>query len=102
MLAYASFTIESVSLDDKAVPEEVEAVREAFRRYGFDPEVEASYLRKSAGLLPWLVAVVLLSPIRSFFDAFGEDAGHDAYGAVKAWVRRSGKLVSRLQLTTNR
>lgn len=51
--------INEVYLDDTATPEEVAAVREVFERYGIDAPVEATYMRKSAGVLPWLVHVAI-------------------------------------------
>jgi hypothetical protein len=79
--------IADVYLDDKASPAELAGIRETFRKHGFDVEPEANYMRKSADVLPWVVVVVLLTPIGSFFRAFGERAGQDAYDAVQAWVR---------------
>jgi hypothetical protein len=78
---------------DPTTDEEIEAVRKAFRAYGFDPDLEADYARRSwsADVLPWIVAVVLTTPITAFFAAFGTAAGaaagQDAYTAVKEWVK---------------
>ena len=36
---------------------------------------------------PWVVQVVVLVPIASFFARFGAEAGKDAYAAVREWVR---------------
>lgn len=66
-------------------------MREAFRAHGFDPDLKDDYLRRSTGVLPWIVVVTLTTPIATFFAAFGAAigtaAGQDAYAAAKKWVK---------------
>ncbi len=78
--------IDEVIVEDTATPDEVAAVKEVFARAGFDVEVDAAFGRRSADVLPWIVSVVLVTPIVAFFASFGAEAGKDAYGAVKAWI----------------
>jgi hypothetical protein len=75
-----------VSIDREASEEEVDAVDAAFREAGLDAEVRASYGRKSLDLLPWIVLIAL--PLKGFLDAFGREAGQDAYAALKRLVTR--------------
>jgi hypothetical protein len=79
--------IESVNLDIGAPPAEIEAVKQAFRHYGFDVDPKGTYITRSVDLTPWLVAVTITAPITAFFAAFAGEAGKDAYAAVRAWVR---------------
>lgn len=84
--------IDSVVADVGASSDEIAAVEEAFRRAGFDVEVNADLERKSPGAsLPWIVLVVVAIPVaeflRSFGSEMGKEAGKDAYAAVKEWAK---------------
>jgi hypothetical protein len=78
--------IERVVLDDAASPAEIARVAEVFRTYGFEVEPQPIYARRSAELLPWVLQVLLATPIAAFFASFGSEAGKDAYEAVKDWI----------------
>ena len=87
-----SYIEEPVHIEATAPAEHVAAVEEAFARAGFRVAVAADYERKGvADLLPWVVLVILLSPIKPFFDAFsakaGERAADDAYDGLKQLLR---------------
>jgi hypothetical protein len=75
-----------VSVDVEASEEEVEAVDAAFRDVGLSVEVRASYVRKSVGLLPWIVLIVL--PLKGFLEQLGREAATDTYAALKRLVAR--------------
>ena len=62
-------------------------MREAFQAYGFEPEVAADYGRRSGGVLPWIITVVVTTPVVAFFAAIGTAAGQDTYAAVKKWAK---------------
>ena len=84
--------IESVYTEAGAGPGELAAVRDAFRRAGFEVEVEAVVLRRSARVvLPWIVSVTLTVPIAAWFTAFAVESGklaaQDTHAAVKAFVK---------------
>ena len=79
-------------------------MREAFRAHGFDPDIKDDYLRRSSGLLPWIIAVTLATPITAFFAAFGTTLGtavaQDVHAAFKRWVKdmwasRAGSVADR-------
>jgi hypothetical protein len=76
-----------VVIEDTAPSEHLDAVAQAFASAGFDVEVVADYGRRSMDLLPWVVLVDLLVPVRPFFNAFFTEAGKDAYASVKKWLR---------------
>jgi hypothetical protein len=78
--------IEEVCVDRAASSRDVEAVREAFARYGLHVEV-ATVETRSGDLLPWFVGVTVTTPIVAFFASFGSEAGKDAYPLVKQWIR---------------
>jgi len=76
-----------VSIDVEASEEEVEAVAAAFRDAGIDASVSPTYGRKSLGTeLPWIVLIGL--PLKGFLTAFGEEAGRDAWAALKSLVTK--------------
>jgi hypothetical protein len=85
--------VEEVVIEASAPPGHAEAVEAAFRRAGFDVEVEDQLLesRGAGEALPWLVQVGLAVPITAFFTAFASEAGKDAYQAVKTWVNEIWK-----------
>ena len=91
----AAAIVESVSIEATASASQLEAVREAFLRAGFDVDVQADWERRSADVLPWLVSVGLGIPIETFFvnfaksagSAAGEQAGKDGYASFKTWFR---------------
>jgi hypothetical protein len=75
--------VNEVYLDDTATPEEIAAVRDVFERYGIDAPVEANYMRKSAGVLPWLVHVAIDTAVG---DVLKHLARYAASG-VKDWAK---------------
>jgi hypothetical protein len=79
--------IERVDIDIGASSAEVRDVEAAFSRAGFDVTVEADYVRRSTGALPWVVIVVLGMPVRSFLNGFFETPGKRAYAALEALVK---------------
>lgn len=76
-----------VYIEDTATPDHRDAVTQAFARAGFDVDVEAGYGRRSADVLPWIVQVDLLLPVKVFLLAVVGAAGTDAYSGVKKWVK---------------
>ncbi len=76
-----------VHIEETATTVEVEAVRAAFARAGFDVEVVADYSLRARGGLPWIIELALTVPVSAFFAAFGAEAGKDAYAATKRWVK---------------
>jgi hypothetical protein len=78
--AYDDNVIEEVLLDAAASPGEVAQVEGAFTRAGFQVKPEAAIEHRAAGAVPWVVMVILGTPIVAFLRAFGEEAGRDAYG----------------------
>ena len=81
--------IERVMVEGGAVPEEVAAVQGLLKRWGFEIDVEAGVPLSGGPPVDyvWIVYVWLAVPIASFFEAFGAEAGRDAYTAAKAWIR---------------
>jgi hypothetical protein len=79
--------IARVVIEDTASATDIEATTVAFRQLGFTRPVEPIYARRSAELLPWVVQATLAVPFAAFFASFGAEAGKDAYGAAKAWIR---------------
>jgi len=77
-----------VAIETEASPEQLAAVAEEFARAGFGVEVEASYARRSADLLPWVILLELRVQTKPFFDAFLTQAGADTYTAIKNFLRR--------------
>jgi hypothetical protein len=79
--------IRSVDTDRYARPKEIAAIEAAFRDAGFNVRVNANReVRTAGGLVPWVVAVSLATPITAFFTALGTQAGKDAYPVLKTWV----------------
>jgi len=80
--------IESVHADVEASRAEVREVEDAFARAGFvEIRVRADEVRRSTGLLPWIVAVTIGVPVKSFFDGFFATPGERTYDALEAWVK---------------
>jgi hypothetical protein len=77
----------SVSINDFASPEELEAVEDAFRSAGIDAEVKANYMMKSADAVPWIVSITLASAAGAFFQGFFGKLGGDAAAKLQGWVR---------------
>ena len=77
-----------ILLDAEALPHEVAAVEEVAQEEGLRAPVSASFFRNSLGDLPWVI--FLLAPVSVFFSAFltgvGQEAGRDAYQAVRRLV----------------
>ena len=82
-----SYIEEPVHIEATAPAEHIAAVEEAFARAGFRVAVAADYERRGADVLPWVVLVILESPIKPFFDAFAAKAGEDAYDGLKQLLR---------------
>lgn len=76
----ASMEVE-VSLEEGALPEEVEAVRKAFADLNLAAKVEANYVRRGIGDYPWAILIAL--PLIPFLKAFGEAAGKDAWELLR-------------------
>lgn len=76
-----------LACDREATADELAAVEEAFRRAGLEIRAEATVGRKSAGPVQWVIYVTLATPVAAFFQSFGSEAGKDAYGVVKRWVK---------------
>ena len=74
-------------IEEEAPPGQAQAVDETFARAGFEAEARAALARRSADVLPWIVYITLAVPIVAFFNAFGGEAGKDAYAAVKTWAK---------------
>jgi len=64
----------------------VEAVERALREAGIEATVDASYESRALGSLIWLVYVPLGTGLVAFFKAIGEQAGTDAWEAMKQLV----------------
>ncbi|MCY3801559.1 MAG: hypothetical protein OXG46_08255 [Chloroflexi bacterium] len=79
-----------IVLDAEALPREVAAIEEIARDEGIRGPVSATLFHKSLDELPW--AIYLLAPVSLFFSAFltrvGNEAGRDAYQAVRRLVCR--------------
>ena len=76
--------VQEVVIEASAPPGHAVAVEEAFKRAGFDIEVEDQLIegRATGDVLPWLVQVGLDGTLTSFFAALGVDA----YKRFKALV----------------
>jgi hypothetical protein len=62
-----------VSVDDKTTtPDQLESVEQVLRSFGIEPQVEADYVRKSLGELPFIV-YVLMPIVGGFLAALGSD-----------------------------
>ena len=79
-----------IVLDMEALPQEVAAVKEVAEEEGIRGSVRATFFRKSLGDLPW--AIYLLVPVLVFCSAFlkgsGQEAGRDAYQALRQLISR--------------
>jgi hypothetical protein len=64
----------------------VEEVERALREAGIEATVDASYESRAFGPLIWLVDVPLGAGLVAFFKALGEQAGKDAWEAMKLLV----------------
>jgi hypothetical protein len=89
--------VERVFVDAVASPEEIEAVRRAFRDVGIDVDVVAEW-EKPPGVgngAFWMVLVVLGISASAFLKGFGqtlgERAGEEAWTALRSFVRRVRK-----------
>jgi hypothetical protein len=76
-----------VSLDEDASATEVAAVEALMSDFGFDAEVSASYARRSAGPLPWVLLITGIAWV-PFLKKFAERAADDAYDSLKSWLLR--------------
>ncbi len=81
----------SVSINNFATDEELEAIQEAFRLAGIDTKVEATYFMKSADPVPWIVTITLASATGAFLSGFFGKLGADAADGMQEWVRRIWK-----------
>jgi hypothetical protein len=83
----ADSTIEiEVAADVSATADDLAAVKEAFRRVGFDVRPEP-VVEGRAEAMPWVLYVTIGAPIATFFTTIAAKAGDDAYEAVKRWVK---------------
>lgn len=86
-----SYVEHPIHLEATALPEHLETVRDAFARAGMEVSVAADYERRGAELYPWVVMIVLLTPIAVFLKSFasklGERAADDAYDPLKQLLR---------------
>jgi hypothetical protein len=83
-------TIERVSIEGGASPEEVAKVQKLFADSGFSVDVDAG-LPLSGGPptdLVWGIYVFLGVPVAAFFSTLGAEAGKDAYAATKYWIKQ--------------
>jgi hypothetical protein len=81
--------IRNVIVEVTASAEELAAVEGVFARAGFRVKGEAGLPPSGGPPVPvdWMLQVTLAVPIAAFFAAFASEAGKDAYGAVKAWLK---------------
>ena len=77
-----------IVLESDAPPYEVDAVQDVARDAGISATVKPTFLRKSAGELPWVI--FLLTPVWVFLAAFlkaaGQEAGRDAYQLMRRFI----------------
>ena len=74
-----------VAIEAEAPPGDVARVEGSFRAVGVEADVEAAYIRRSLGDLPWVVYATL--PIQAFLVRLAQNAADDAWKALGAWVR---------------
>jgi hypothetical protein len=83
--------IDRVFVVDTARPNELSHVKQFMSEVGFDivptPRHHPDQDQERVGeAIPWIVTVVLGAPIAAFFTALANEAGKDAYVAIKRWV----------------
>lgn len=81
----------AVIVESEASSLALRAVRDALDDFGLrEVEVEASYPRRSADPLPWIIEITVAAPIAAFFievaKAAGKSAGEDAWKTFKGFV----------------
>lgn len=76
-----------VVTDAEASPEELAALNEAFRRFGFNVEADPAVHARSIDPFPWVVYITLGAPIATFFTTLAAEAGKDAYEPLKGWAK---------------
>ena len=78
----------NVVLESEALPCDVNAVEDVVRDAGISAIVKPTFLRMSAGELPWVI--FLLTPVWVFFAAFlkaaGQEAGREAYQLMRRFI----------------
>jgi hypothetical protein len=75
-----------VSLEAEASAADRAAVAKVFESAGIQADVEATYIRRSADLLPWLIVIAVT--VRFLWAALGgagDEAGRDAWKGLK-WL----------------
>ena len=79
-----------ILLEMEALPHEVIAVEGVAKDEGIRSSVRATFFRMSEGQLPWVI--FLMAPIvvfsAAFFKAAGQEAGRDAYQALRRFVSK--------------
>lgn len=83
--------IERVEVVDTARPRELAEVEDAMARFGFGidaiPAHHPAQDHPTVGeAIHWIVTVTLAVPIGAFFAAIAQEAGKDAYRAIKRWA----------------
>lgn len=88
--SYIDETKIDVMLEMEAPPDDVDAVKRVFQKEGIGCTFNGKFIRLSAGELPWVI--FLCAPLGVFFTAFlksaGQEAGRDAYLALRRLVSR--------------
>jgi hypothetical protein len=82
-------TITRILIDDRTSPEEMAALEQIFARSGFQGTLQPEYPLTGGErtTLTWVVYVVLATPLVSFFNTLGSEAGKDAYEKAEAWIQ---------------
>lgn len=83
--------IQRVEVVDTARDDELRQVEQFMAEVGFPVVPTRKHHPKQdrqrvGEAIPWVVTVVLAAPIGAFFAAIANEAGKDAYGAIKRWV----------------
>ena len=78
----------AIVLESEAPQHDVDAVQDVVSDIGISATVKPTFLRKSAGELPWVIC--LLTPVWVFFAAFlaaaGQEAGREAYQLMRRFI----------------
>jgi hypothetical protein len=78
-------------VESEASPRALQALRDVVDDFGLrDVEVEASYERRSADPLPWIIEIAISAPVAAFFvelaKSAGKSAGEDAWKTFREFV----------------
>jgi hypothetical protein len=85
----------TANLEAEATPEDVDQVARVLREAGLSPTVEANVLRASVTDLPWIIYAAVGTTFGFFLKAMAEEAGKDAWVALKSLVGRLYEVRSR-------